>query len=435
MSPYHHNLIYSGERMVEKVLQTMNTCDANAINALRNADVIILTLGNATHIEENSTGRLICSPNGMPKDEYSIKYANIDELTESLSEIHGSLKRICRNDFSLIITISPIRYAWHTFSDFRSSEDDLLQASFKKVENQDPLLHSNLDKAKLRVAVDKFISSTPGKIEYFPSYDIAMDELRLHDTFSHRLNSHLHVGAGTPEYIINRFLNAHCTENVASALKLYRREISGVGRINRLLLSTRTDSAHEKIEDVINELEKLHSKYNCEFFIKRFIHLLGKHDDVVHVKRLQKIIGELNSPATQNYPLINSCINAVNKNVNIWTKNKSKVAIYGVGQHTDFLFKNTAILEANIEYLFDRRAFCRKVYNLEVIKIEDIKISQLKDLDAIIISSIMAQDEIYEEIEYVKQYGIKIIKLYNSPDLENFTKEMLSYNTQQTTNG
>jgi SAM-dependent methyltransferase len=91
----------------------------------------------------------------------------------------------------------------------------------------------------------------------------------------------------------------------------------------------------------------------------------------------------------------------------------TNVAIYGAGSHTEFLFRYTEIERVDVICLLDSNPhkwgstfFGYPIYNPENIK-------QL-DLDAVVISSRAFQDEIFQDIKYLEDNGVDVIRLYDT---------------------
>lgn len=98
----------------------------------------------------------------------------------------------------------------------------------------------------------------------------------------------------------------------------------------------------------------------------------------------------------------------LNKNLNKY----DCITIYGVGGHTDILLK--FIDENNKSKIIglidkDKSKIGQTLYGYKVYSLEEVK----DKVEAIIISSDVYQETIYERISYLKEYGIDIIKIYN----------------------
>ena len=78
-----------------------------------------------------------------------------------------------------IFTVSPIRHA------------------------KDGLHQNQLSKARLLLAIEKLIKEFPTKIDYFPSYEIVLDELR---DYSHFAEDLMHPSTETVNYIWDKWM-------------------------------------------------------------------------------------------------------------------------------------------------------------------------------------------------------------------------------------
>lgn len=265
-SLYHHRMF---DIDLDKLRASVIREDRLTIERLRKAKIIFLTLGNATYVEMKD-GRSINYAGGIDKNDYNIKYSTANEIKNELKNIIDILKLI-NNNFSLVITVSPQRYAWHITMDIHNKKYNEyiheVTSIRERGREKDSLVHSNLDKAKLRVAVDELlIELNSSKYFYFPSYDIVMDELRLYETFSNNIYDNLHINSPhTSNYVINKFLNYSCNEEVKKALKFYRDEIKYKGRLTRLLDTYKFNIGFikENVNQIIEEIMPVLIKTNA----------------------------------------------------------------------------------------------------------------------------------------------------------------------------
>jgi len=87
------------------------------------------------------------------------------------------------------------------------------------------------------------------------------------------------------------------------------------------------------------------------------------------------------------------------------------VAIYGAGNHTEFLLRYTGLNRANIKCLLDSNPekLGAKFLGFDI---RDPVTIDLNDINAVVISSRAFQEEIYQRIQYMEKKGVEVIQLY-----------------------
>lgn len=98
------------------------------------------------------------------------------------------------------------------------------------------------------------------------------------------------------------------------------------------------------------------------------------------------------------------------------TYNFKSIALYGTGSHTERLLEFFSTQNFLIIGLIDQdpEKIGKDYYGLKTFSIDQIQ----NKIDAIIISSFVYQEEIYNRIKYLSENGIKIIKIYMPHDIE-----------------
>ncbi|KEI97158.1 CoA-binding protein [Clostridium botulinum A2B7 92] len=93
-------------------------------------------------------------------------------------------------------------------------------------------------------------------------------------------------------------------------------------------------------------------------------------------------------------------------------KNINNISIYGSGKHTEILlsFLDKSIKKKIVGLIDkDKNKIGQSLYGYKVYSLEEIK----NKVDAIVISSDVYQQTIYERISYLKEQGVDIIKIYD----------------------
>jgi len=119
---------------------------------LSETDLLILTWGSAFVYELNESKRTVANCHRMPSDLFTRRMLSVEEIkkdfTSTLLQLQKQFAKL-----KIILTISPVR---HT---------------------RDTLALNNVSKSTLRLAAHE-LSESNSTIQYFPAYEIMMDELR-----------------------------------------------------------------------------------------------------------------------------------------------------------------------------------------------------------------------------------------------------------------
>lgn len=172
---YHHS---SFARLTpEEFLENANAHLAKAHRYLQEADTVIITLGTAwvfRHIEKDI---IVSNCHKRTAKEFTRELLAIEECKNCLQEIADLLPRK-----KIIFTVSPIRH-------------------FK-----DGAHGNQISKSALLLGIDGFLSLAEGtgiRADYFPAYEIMMDELRDYRFYAEDM---CHPSQQTVDYIRERFL-------------------------------------------------------------------------------------------------------------------------------------------------------------------------------------------------------------------------------------
>lgn len=176
---FHHDLhgSFSGEEP-QKVLEQMNRAIEEGSEALKRAETLLLTFGTARVYERE--GVVVANCHKEPRDCFRERMLSVEEIVQAWSPLlEGPLagKRI-------ILTLSPVRHL------------------------SDGAEENSLSKALLRVAIAA-LRERFGGIEYFPAYELMMDDLRDYRFYREDL---LHPSTLAIDYLWERFLGWAFTE-------------------------------------------------------------------------------------------------------------------------------------------------------------------------------------------------------------------------------
>ena len=182
----HHTS--AARRSIEAFLQDANESLDKARKHFLESDKVIITLGTSWCFRHDERNMIVSNCLKRPGGEFTRVRLSIEETSDALKEII----RICLNGEAgkkkdIIFTVSPIRH-------------------FK-----DGAHGNQLSKATLLLGIDNAIHSILesgnykyGSADYFPAYEIVMDELRDYRFYAEDM---CHPSAQAIDYIRERFLD------------------------------------------------------------------------------------------------------------------------------------------------------------------------------------------------------------------------------------
>ncbi len=168
----------------EECVLNLNESLETSYEFLREADVLVLSLGTAWGYEHESLDGVAANCHRIPQKEFEKKLSSIDEITNSLKGIAKSLREI-NKDIKVLYTLSPVRH-W-----------------------KDGVVQNQRSKAHLHAAIQAAVE-VDAESYYFPSYEILLDELRDYRFYA---NDMLHPNEVAIDYIWNRFSEAYFNES------------------------------------------------------------------------------------------------------------------------------------------------------------------------------------------------------------------------------
>lgn len=152
--------------------------------------VIIITLGTSWVYELNETGNIVANCHHSLASDFTRRFMDVEEII-------NILRPICETSARIIFTVSPVRHL------------------------KDGAHENQLSKSRLLLAVDKLISEYDN-CEYFPSYEIMLDELRDYRFFADDM---AHPTALAVNYIWQRFSDTYFSDKTIDGIKEYEKII------------------------------------------------------------------------------------------------------------------------------------------------------------------------------------------------------------------
>ncbi|REA56705.1 GSCFA domain-containing protein [Dyadobacter luteus] len=154
------------------------------------ADVLVITFGTAYAYRHKLANTLIGNCHKVPADRFVKELLHPDQINIPLEQLILKLRSF-RRDLRVILTVSPVR---HT---------------------KDTLPLNQVSKSTLRLLCHRLSERFPN-VDYFPSYEIMIDELRDYRFYEQDL---IHPNSMAEEYIFRTFADAFIDPSLTDFMK------------------------------------------------------------------------------------------------------------------------------------------------------------------------------------------------------------------------
>ncbi|MGB5988895.1 MAG: GSCFA domain-containing protein [Marinifilaceae bacterium] len=170
-------------------LNRLNSNNYNARLFLEETSYLVITFGTAWVYESIENRTVVSNCHKLPARDFKRYRLTVEEIVDVYRELIVMLKHFNPN-IKIIFTLSPIRH-W-----------------------KDGAQENQLSKSVLLLAINE-LKQTLYNVDYFPSYEIVMDELRDYRFYAEDM---IHVSPLTVNYIWQRFKETNISKSVMSAM-------------------------------------------------------------------------------------------------------------------------------------------------------------------------------------------------------------------------
>ena len=316
--------------------------DAELIDRLRNADLIIVTLGTSRYLRHRDTGTVITNVGGITVNNRDIEVPSTTETLEDIQLIIDCLHKLAPNTPQMF-TVSPQRYGWAPIGNYIDDTEIRTSETYKI--SYDGIVSNAYDKSKLRVCLQDSLESEQNRdkdLLYFPSYEIVLDELRHLDNFGRGETDFSHVSRDTSAYVVNRFANTYFGEDLVNFYTKYKANV-------KLISNLRFESIESFEAVILKQLNLL--KGSASLFVPN--HLLDPVERAIvnfpfDSPRLREELQVVKlALATQDIQARETLQNTLYQKINSLPEDK-KLVVYGTGQTATDVLQNTTILQKNV---------------------------------------------------------------------------------------
>lgn len=170
-----------------------------AYDFLVSTDVLIITLGTSWVYENIQTSRIVSNCHKLPSSTFNRYRLSVNDIVSEYNSLINRLRDI-NPKLKIIFTLSPIRHLKDT-------------------------AHGNqLSKSVLLLAIDEIVSKF-SNIEYFPSYEIVMDDLRDYRFYKDDM---IHISDFAVQYIWESFKKIYFSIETENTMKEVNKIIKAV---------------------------------------------------------------------------------------------------------------------------------------------------------------------------------------------------------------
>ncbi|WP_100612120.1 GSCFA domain-containing protein [Confluentibacter lentus] len=175
----------------ETFLNYLNELLDSTNKQLHDSTHIIITLGTSWVYRFVETEQIVANCHKVPQKQFTKELLSVDDITKSLETI-VSLINTVNSKVSIIFTVSPVRHIKDGFIENTQSKAHLITA-----------IHSN--------------NQEPATSNYFPSYEIMMDELRDYRFYAEDM---LHPNQTAINYIWEKFQQVWISEETIKTMDI-----------------------------------------------------------------------------------------------------------------------------------------------------------------------------------------------------------------------
>lgn len=211
-------------------LKNANNSIQNAGNFMKDLDIVFITLGTAFVYRSVSTGHIVNNCHKLPSNAFNRQLLSVEEIKTNLLDIVNLIEGYSDKPVNFIFTLSPVRHI-----------KDGLEANQKS-------------KASCLLAIHALCDQL-NNVEYFPSYEILLDELRDYRFYSDDM---IHPSTVAVKYIFEKFEDCY----LDSEEKLRRSEISAIqNSLNHRPLHAEDPKYLEFQQTLYHKIQSLEKKY------------------------------------------------------------------------------------------------------------------------------------------------------------------------------
>jgi hypothetical protein len=219
---FHSNFSSSHKEELEsKIDDTIATLHTT----LQQTDIITLTFGTSFVYKLNLTGEVVANCHKVPAFNFDKSLLSVHDIVKGFEKLHMAVKYLNPN-IKFILTVSPVRHI------------------------KDGIELNSVSKSILRVACHEILSSYQD-VEYFPAYEMVMDDLRDYRFYKSDM---IHPSEVAEDYIWEKFQDRFIPTESRKILKEWE---SVVRAIHHKPFHPESEAHQKFLKETIHKMEEL----------------------------------------------------------------------------------------------------------------------------------------------------------------------------------
>lgn len=211
----------------KKLLNDLNRLLEFTNQQIAQCSHLIITYGTSWVYRRKESGKIVANCHKVPQSQFQKELMSVKSIHSEISQTLQLIQKV-NPDCTVIFTVSPVRHIKDGFIENQRSKAHLIAAIHMETEI---IMHK----------------------EYFPSYEIMMDELRDYRFYTEDM---LHPNLTAVDYIWQRFSEAYISENSHSVME----EVSSIQKALQHKPFHPESEKHQqfvvKIQNMVNALQK-----------------------------------------------------------------------------------------------------------------------------------------------------------------------------------
>ncbi len=225
---FNHYSAFSNQDKKE-CIRKINDWIKKASEFLSESSYLFITFGTAWVYEFRKTGKIVANCHKIKASEFKRYLLDLGDIVDGYTDFYKKLKEF-NPGIKIIFTVSPIRH-W-----------------------KDGAEMNQVSKSILLLAIYELRKKIP-ELEYYPSYEILMDELRDYRFYASDM---LHLSETAIDYIWNKFVSTY----IDAKSKVIIREIEKLNKaINHKPFNINSKPYQEFIKVQLKYIQELGKKY------------------------------------------------------------------------------------------------------------------------------------------------------------------------------
>jgi hypothetical protein len=180
---------------MEHAAEVMHRVLVEGGHSVKGCDLAIITLGTAWCYIHKESGRVVANCHKQHASLFERRLMSVAEVVEQLVNVVENIGG------RVLFTVSPIRHVGEGLED------------------------NSLSKSILRVAVSEVCSMYGGGVDYFPSYEMMMDDLRDYRFYAADM---VHPTEQAIDYIADKFFDAALSERASQTMQQVDKVVAAV---------------------------------------------------------------------------------------------------------------------------------------------------------------------------------------------------------------